>query len=842
MPQSLPPGFEIEQHGPGADPEAVAATATPAPSPAATPALSADPSMGGIPEGFAPELPPSKPEPKAPEPLSMDEFESQLYTKLNDPKGGNLDDIVKWSNTTGHRLLPGKPLDEAWNTAQNNRAKPDDRGVYGRVTQKDNSLDAEGVGALLRGAAAPLTLNFGDEISAGGKALLGYGEGKTLADRYNSNWLANNVQDNVDEVVNAGPRRAGQVAGTALSAMIPLGAFKQGASLPVNMLRGGAVGTVEGGIAGTGSGAPGNRFEYTAPGAETGFAAGVAAPVVAKALGAVARPIIDAVTSRTGKGGAINALSRRMGITPQAMADKAASLREAGIEPTVYDVVGETGQDMVGALARRPTAARQTMQDFSDAARVGLPGRVNRQAAAISPDGRTPDDAIAAVNTARNTAMEESMSPIRGTPVPLDSDHPAWQVLGTDEGRSAIRAAAGLERDPAVKKQILALGTTPKLPDGYKEIKAQHDAIDAMGLSPEATASAKAQLPPLPEVAQPTLTVDAADKIARSFKDAADNAAANGRAGRAKVLGDYGREIRGAAADAVPQYGDALAKYGDESRVSDAARLGESGLDRNTDEFVAKVAKLDTKPRVAPNTGPIQSPGDYIDRINGQGTNFMNSDEAADYFNQNSQAISDELARRTNGKMTADDLAAVAGTGAPERDLARLGFRRAIERKAGENVPRGALGVAEQLALAPEQRARTNALLGPEAGDTLSRNMAAEVDVARNRMRNGPRAGSPTNKNSQDQAFLENMASVVTHPLGWKATVATGLRALGKVGITDKAAGRIVDLATDATPGAVDNAIAMLTKGLNGNRKRATFIVNGIREAKSRQAQDPAVQ
>lgn len=766
MANGLPDGFEIE-HDPTEQAPLEAASG------GSAPAASAPQGAAGaaLPEGFevehAPDAAPAQ-QTQQPTPLSVEEFGDELVKRLNDPKGGNLQDIMKWSRSVGHPIQPGDEINANWEAAKRNRAKPGSGGAYGRVQEKDNSLDASGVGAGLRAAGNMMLFNFGDEGAAAVKAALGGGPGETFGDRYRNNWLANNVQEAIDEQVNRGPRLAGQAAGVAGAAFLPaLLAMRPGAGLLTNAARSAVAGTAEGALAGTGSGTPGDRFKNTASGAAIGAAGGAAAPVIARAATAVARPVIDAVASRTGPGGAINALSRRMGVSPQQMADRAAELRASNIEPTVYDVIGETGQDMVGALGRRPTAARQTMQNFADESRVGLQDRVANQARMISPDTRTPDQAVQDITRQRNTDMTAAMEPIRGTPVAVEADGPIAQILQTGEGRSAVRAAAQLERDPETKRALLQLGQPAQVPEGAAEIQRMHDQVRAMGLAPEAEAAALAQLPPIPEGAAPQMTVDMADKIARSFNDAAEAAGRAGRAGRARVLRGYGQEIRNEAATQVDPYREALERYGESSAAADAVRLGESGLARNTDEFV-------------------------------QGTQGIN--------------------RTPNAE----------GEQPPDQAMANLGFRRAIERRAGEG-PRGALEVAESLGRSREQQARTNALLGEEQGNALARNMANEVDVARSRIRNAPRTGSRTSINDADSQFLEGMANVLAHPIGWKATLITGLRNLSKKGISDEAAGRIVDLATSRDPGAVDAAIEQLSQSLNNNRVRADRLVKGIR-------------
>jgi len=623
------------------------------------------------------------------------------------------------------------------------------------------------------------------------------------------------AQRSVDEVLSTPARRIGQAGGIGLSAMIPFSGVRAGGSVTGNALRAGAIGGTEGAIAGTQLTPEGVDTTGTIPGAVIGAGAGAAAPVVARTVSAVARPIVD----RIGRGGAINALGRRLGVTPQRMSQDAARLRESGIEPTLYDVIGETGQDMVGSLARRPTTGRETMQQFGDAARTGIQDRVRRRAAQISPDGRTPDQIVTETNAARNVNMDSAMAPIRQQEVPLEADAPVWDILRTGEGRSAARAAAQLERDPATKRALLEIGNPPEVPAGAQDIQRMHDEVRAMNLAPQAEAAALAQLPPIPQGAPRAMTVDMADKLARSFNDAAETAARQGRNGRASVLRQYGRDIREAAATNVPAYRNALDQYGAESRLSDAVRTGEEGLARNTDEFVNEVGRL--------SDARVISPAERQ-----QTQQVINA--TADDFGIPADRIERALGERdfraqVNASLAQAGLPQLgARGGTTEVGLARAGYRRAIERRAGEG-PRGALEIADSLGNAPEQQRRAAALLGDEQANFLARDMRAEAEVARNRIRNAPRTGSRTSINDADNAFVEGLAGVMANPVGWKSAIVSGLRGLSKAGISDRHAAQIVELAT--SPAGVEQAIEQLTRAMRGNEKRARYLVNAIRKA-----------
>jgi hypothetical protein len=742
--------------------EAQTAPAADASVPGVTPAAAQDNPYAAM-TAAAPEVPA--------EPMPLEQFQDELYKRLNDPKGGDVKEIVEWAKSTGHNIIQGPELAANWEIAQRNR-RGEGGGNYGRVALQDNSLDAGDIWAFFRGAADTATLDKASTISAAAKAALGIGEGDSFSERWDRNIDANNAQVGVDEVLSPGSRALGQATGIGLAALLPVGAMRGGAPLIQNALRGGSVGALEGAVQSTDVSSQGLDTTDTGQGALIGGTIGAAAPGIVAGGARLARPVIDAVGTRmAGRGGTVNALARRVGLEPEQMAENAAALRAQGIDPTLYDVVGETGQDLVGAMARRQTPARGAYQEFADKSRLGLPDRVRSRAAILSSDARTPDDIVAAAQKGRNTQMEAAMEPLRPLPVPLDEGSAALDILRTGEGANALRAAAQLEKNPEVKRAMLELARPPKLPEGAAEIQKLHDEVKAMGLPPAAEQAALAQLPPLPEAAARVMTVDMADKIARSFNDAAEAAGRAGKSGRAGVLRQYGRDVRNAAAEVHPEYRAALDQYGDESRLVDAVRLGEGVTARNTDEFVRNANKLRSDPITEPGTATTTS----------------------------------------------------------ERELARAGARRAVERTVEDNAPGSAFAAAETLATAEGPRQRLNALVGEDTATAFREGLGADLSVARARMRTAPRSGSRTALNEGDDAAVGSMANVLANPTSKTAWISAGIRSLSKAGISDNAAERIVNMAIDPTPGAVERAIDELARLRGGNRAWARYMIESVR-------------
>lgn len=822
--------------------------------------------------------PPEQPEHQ--QPMELSQFQDELYKRLNDKKLSRTD-IETWAESVGHMLKPAKGWEENWQIAERNR-RGEHGGGYGRVTEDDGSLSADSLGAFYRGAGDMLSLNFGDELVAGGKAALGMGEGDTVGERYRNNWDLYNTQTNVDKQVNPTTRNIGQGLGLILSAGIPLGGIRKGAGLAENSLRSGGIGTLMGGVGGTGAGTPDDRFQETGSGALAGGTIGTLAPGAGQLASRAFRPIVDfAATRLGGESGAVNALARRITNDPAQMEETAQALRVAGIEPTPYDVIGQTGQDMVGAMARRQTGARGQFQQFADQTRVGLPGRVRQQARRISGDTRAPDDVVAELNTNRDKAFRTGFDPLRPQRIAVNED--LDNILRTDEGRTALRDAARTISDPDAKRAALALSQPPKPTAEQAAWDKAASQIESSGLGGSAKQQMMSQLGERPPSEPREISLDVLDKLRRSMRDAQSFNIRQGRNARAAVLGQYANTVRDVGTTSHPEYAQLLQKYGDESELANAVRTGEDFMRRGTtDEFVRDARALSNErpqvPRSAPgnfqaqparypdtseaipnthditytspngsevsarltinphdgraviNIGKDAATGDFSGEANALGAGTMR-DLAAEVKKQFPGVVELRGVRQTGagqGRMQTMDLTEMpTKPGASERDLARIGARREVERQAGEGVS-GAYRTAEHLAEAPEQQARTAALVGDEVANDLANAMRQELTVARNRIRNAPNSGSQTAMRQGDDAALEGLGIIAANPTSKLSYVRAAVRSISKAGISDRAAERIVNMAID--PAQTDRAIQMLSRQLDGNVKRARYFVRLIQE------------
>lgn len=241
---------------------------------------------------------------------------------------------------------------------------------------------------------------------------------------------------------------------------------------------------------------------------------------------------------------------------PAAMAQRAQEYRDVGMSPTPADVVDDSGRGMIRAAANRMTPARTDANQFATGRALDLPSRIGGQARRVmSSDTRTPDEIRAAMSQQRSTNADAAFGAVRGDVIPLAPE--TVQALRTDYGKSAIAEAASREQDPEIRAALNRL---------------HGDALDNPG--------------------QTQITIGMADRISRVLNGQATKAARAGDHDLASSLGNLGRSIRQPAATASPGYKTALEGYGADSKLQQAAGVGEGLMTRNTDEFVSQAKGL----------------------------------------------------------------------------------------------------------------------------------------------------------------------------------------------------------------------------------------------------------
>lgn len=254
-------------------------------------------------------------------------------------------------------------------------------------------------------------------------------------------------------------------------------------------------------------------------------------------------------------------IARRARQDPAAMTQRAEEYRAAGIEPTLTDVVDDAGRGAIRAAASRMTEGRDQANVFARSRTLNLPDRMSTQARrTMSADPRTPDEIRTSMAQQRSQNAAQAFGAVRGETIPLADETVA--ALRTDYGRGAIREAASRERDPEIRAALNRL---------------TNDVLDQPG--------------------QTQITIGMADRISRVLNGQAQAAGRSGDNELAGLLGDLAGNIRNPARQASPGYQAALEGFAADSRLQEAAGVGENMLRRNTDEFAAQAQRLGPEER-----------------------------------------------------------------------------------------------------------------------------------------------------------------------------------------------------------------------------------------------------
>lgn len=165
-----------------------------------------------------------------------------------------------------------------------------------------------------------------------------------------------------------------------------------------------------------------------------------------------------------------------------------------------------------------------------------------------------------------------------------------------------------------------------------------------------------------------------------------------------------------------------------------------------------------------------------------------------------------------------------------EQRLARVGAADQVRREAGKGVPQAA-SVANRIAISPEMRRKSTAMMGEEGAN----NLAAAMDEELRRVRNA-NAQATNQGASRGGDTMEGTESAVNALYNPQSPITWGreaMRFLNKVGMTEKDARFIIDNATDPTK--TDQLIDQLEKaGLD--RLRAKAYVDVLRNGLTRYA------
>lgn len=455
--------------------------------------------------------------------------------------------------------------------------------------RRDDWGIVRGPDAFMRGAADALSLEWADEAGAATNAAIGRGNGETFRDRYRNNLQVERAIDKADGEDMLGVRRAGQLVGTGLGLATTAPKLIKTATTAgrpiVNALmnagRVSAAGAATGAIAGAGDTEGG--LQERGQNALTG---GTVGAVLAPVVGAAARPVLRTAISAAKPVGRLlasgaNALgvpgARQVAerLTPNALRegldrfaervpqsgldDRMAALQDLGIEPTLVDLIDDSGRGTMRALSTRQTPARQAAREFADERATGLQDRISKQARrTVSDDARTPMEMTDELTARRGRQADEAFGAVRGDMI--SPDRGVLEALRTPAMRPAIDEAitSALNRGDNDTAALLKNLTDDALEYG---------------------ADAK-------------ITVGMADRIARSLNGRAQALQRAGNNDAASAQFALAERLRGGARTQSPGYDTALRQFSDESGKIDAVALGEQFMTMEADQFANAVAKL----------------------------------------------------------------------------------------------------------------------------------------------------------------------------------------------------------------------------------------------------------
>jgi hypothetical protein len=333
--------------------------------------------------------------------------------------------------------------------------------------------------ALVRGAADMLSFGFADEIAGAAGALPALMPGgRSFTDVAAEKTREERAIDEADAEDMPWARGLGQGAGIGLG--MGVGSLANLGRFTPNILRGagGAAGAVQTGIRNVGAGAgfgalagagagEGNilaRIPDMGTGAMWGgVAGGVGVPIAAgagKAFNILAEhgaPVIR-------KG--LNRFARAVGdesLDAPAMRAEAARQRELGLEPTLVDVIDDTGRGVIRSAASRNTPAREGVTRFRDARASSAKPATIASARGLADDPRTADELLEVTRTRRDVQANEQYREPYETRVPIGagvrsalSDAPGAQAI------QAARRAAVARRDYDQVEELDSLLNPPR--------------------------------------------------------------------------------------------------------------------------------------------------------------------------------------------------------------------------------------------------------------------------------------------------------------------------------------------------------------------------------------------
>lgn len=484
-------------------------------------------------------------------------------------------------------------------------------------------------------------------------------------------------------------------------------------------------------------------------------------PVYRAGRNAILSPFVDSETLATD-----NALSRAANGMPSQDLKNAtarfADLKSKGANPPAAAVISRAGQDYLGALASGSPEAKTAAAEISGAHHQALPQSLaedfNNAIRDATPAGglekgmlHKPVREIASdVQDLAGREYETGIQPIANEKLNITPE--LADTLTHERINGAVRDALSNHKlDDATR------GLLRGLPG---QLKALGTAIPGGSAATQAAIRAKyaAGIP---------LTVDGARNIATAL-DRTASKMQDGSEGGVELRRLAG-EIRNVIGEQYPEFAPVNARYAGRMRAINILDHTRSGFLGETPEQIDALAKTTKGLSDAPN--PPEFKG-----VSG---------------------------------------AEPSGPVLPSnRQFAMAGAREAVSTKAGTGTGSGGTNVAEQLAIGPNQQARSAMVLGKGAADNLAGRAGAKANVSEvlNRIASGP-SGDQTAKwySLAKRALMYKLTGGTAH-------YAAAYALSGVPGMSSADAARVVR--TYMTSDSADKAFNSLTKAYGAQRAR----------------------
>lgn len=290
-----------------------------------------------------------------------------------------------------------------------------------------------------------LTFGFSDEIAGGVggaiEALRGgsFGEGYTQTRDRARGDVAGFRERNPKGAV------ALEIAGALPTAVLPMGAVARGATLGNRVYQGAKTGAIAGGVYGVGAadGDLSDRFAGGVKGTVAGGLTGGTLPLVTRGVGAIAKPVKDAVKARINPAGyAAQKVTERLGnqgMTVGQAASRIGRARQAGQPMALMDVGGDSLRDLARTTTNVPGPARNRLTASANLAAMSQGDRIKATVGRVVADPDSYQDVKEQIIQARATAARPHYELAYSRPVPYTRDLEA--MLNTPAGRSGLAAA-----------------------------------------------------------------------------------------------------------------------------------------------------------------------------------------------------------------------------------------------------------------------------------------------------------------------------------------------------------------------------------------------------------------